>query len=89
MSKIKFSKYLVLISIFTFIAIFFSVVSQSYNNLIKSTAEIENNPLIRSVSPDLDLNVLDEIEKRQELSLPSLLDVNNLNEVENKIEPVL
>jgi len=88
MSKIKFSKYLVLISIFTFIAIFFSVVSQSYNNLIKSTAEIENNPLIRSVSPDLDLNVLNEIEKRQELSSPSL-DINNLNEVENKIEPVL
>jgi len=88
MSKIKFSKYLVLISIFTFIAIFFSVVSQSYNNLIKSTIENQNNPLIRSVTPDLDIDVLDEIEKRQELSSPSL-DINNLNEVENKIEPTL
>ena len=88
MSKIKFSKYLVLISIFTFIAIFFSVVSQSYNNLIKSTIENQNNPLNRSVTPDLDIEVLGEIEKRQELSSPSL-DINNLNEVENKIEPTL
>ena len=72
MSKIKFSKYLVLISIFTFIAIFFSIVSQSYNNLIKSTAEIETNPLIRSISPDLEIEVLDEIEKRQEILPPSV-----------------
>lgn len=86
MSKIKFSKYLVLISIFTFIAIFFSVMSQSYNNLIKSTTEIQDNPLIRPVSPDLDIDVLDEIEKRQELASPSL-DINNLNEVEIKVEP--
>jgi len=88
MSKIKLSKYLVLISIFTFIAIFFSVVSQSYNNLIKSTEEIQDNPLIRSVTPDLDIDVLDEIEKRQELLSPNL-DTSNLNEVENKVEPAL
>lgn len=86
MSKIKLSKYLVLISIFTFIAIFFSVVSQSYNNLIKSTEEIQDNPLIRSVSPDLDIDVLSEIEKRQEFLSPNL-DTSNLNEVENKVEP--
>jgi len=88
MSKIKFSKYLVLVSIFTFIAIFFSVVSQSYSNLIKSTEEIQDNPLIRSVTPDLDIDVLDEIEKRQELLSPKL-DINNLNEVESKVEPAL
>lgn len=88
MSKIKFSKYLVLVSIFTFIAIFFSVVSQSYNNLIKSTEEIQDNPLIHSVSPDLDIDVLDEIEKRPELLSPRL-DINNPNEVESKVEPAL
>lgn len=88
MSKIKFSKYLVLVSIFTFIAIFFSVVSQSYSNLIKSTEEIQDNPLIHSVSPDLDIDVLDEIEKRPELLSPRL-DINNLNEVESKVEPAL
>jgi hypothetical protein len=86
MSKIKFSKYLVIISIFTFVAIFFSVVSKSYDNLIKSTAEIENNPLIRSVSPDLEIGVLDEIEKRQELLLPN---VEKVQEIENPEEAIL
>ncbi|MDD3998479.1 MAG: hypothetical protein PHR98_00030 [Candidatus Shapirobacteria bacterium] len=86
MSKIKLSKYLVLISIFTFIAIFFSVVSQSYNNLIKSTEENQNNPLIRSVSPDLDIDVLDEIEKRQEVIL---LETENSIEAESQVEPAL
>ena len=88
MFKIRFSKFLVLMSIFTFIAIFFSVVSQSYNNLIKSTEEVEDNPLTRSVSPDLDIDVLDEIEKRQELLSPSL-DINSQSEVETKVEPIL
>jgi len=86
MSKIKLSKYLVLISIFTFIAIFFSVVSQSYNNLIKSTEENQNYPLIRSVSPDLDIDVLDEIEKRQEVIL---LETENSIEAESQVEPAL
>jgi Mg/Co/Ni transporter MgtE len=86
MSKIKLSKYLVLISIFTFIAIFFSVVSQSYNNLIKSSEENQNNPLIRSVSPDLDIDVLDEIEKRQEVIF---LKIENPIEAESQVEPAL
>ena len=70
MSKIKLSKYFVFISIITFLAIFFFVVSQSYNNLMQATKENENNPLTQSISADLDINILDEIEKRQEL--PSL-----------------
>ena len=86
MSKIKLSKYLVLISIFTFIAIFFSVVSQSYNNLIKSSEENQNNPLIRSVSPDLDIDVLDEIEKRQEVIF---LKIENPIDAESQVEPAL
>jgi hypothetical protein len=88
MSKIRFSKFLVLISLFTFIAIFFSVVSQSYNNLIKSTEKIGDSPLTRFISPDLDIDVLDEIEKRQELLSPSL-DINSPIEVETKVEPIL
>jgi len=87
MSKIKFSKYLILLSIFTFVALFFSVVSQSYNNLIKSSEEIKNDPLLHSVSPDLDIDVLDEIEKRPEI--PFTLEINNPNKVEEGVEPVL
>lgn len=67
MLKSKLSKYFVFLSICTFLAIFFSIVSQSYSNLIKATAELQNSSLIRSVSPNLDTEVLDEIEKRLEV----------------------
>lgn len=86
MSKIKFSKYLVLISFITLVAIFFSVVSQSYNNLIKSTEEIQQNPLMRSITPDLDIEVLDEIEKRQELLFS---ETESQSESVNLVEPAL
>lgn len=68
MFKNRLSKIFVLISIGTFIALFFSVVSQSYSNLIRATTEIKDNPLTRNISPDLDLSIIDEIEIRQELS---------------------
>ncbi len=86
MSKIKFSKYLVLISVFTFVTIFFSVVSKSYDNLIESTAEIETNPLIRSISPDLEIEVLDEIGKRQEILFS---ETENPPELADLAEPTL
>lgn len=86
MSKIKFSKYLVLISFISLVAIFFSVVSQSYNNLIKSTEEIQQNPLMRSITPDLDIEVLDEIEKRQELLFS---ETESQSESVNLVEPAL
>lgn len=67
MLKIKLSRYFVFLSICTFLAIFFFVVQQSYNNIIKATTEAKTSSLTRSVSPDLDIEVIDEIEKRQEL----------------------
>ncbi len=69
MLKNKLSQYFVFLGICTFLAIFFFVVQQSYNNLMKATTEAKNSPLIRSVSPNLDTQVLDEIEKRQETNL--------------------
>jgi hypothetical protein len=69
MLKNKLSQYFVLLGIFTFSAIFFLVVQQSYNNLIRATIEVKSSPLIRSVSPNLDIGVLDEIEKRKETNL--------------------
>jgi len=67
MLKSKLPQYFVFLSVCTFLALFFFVVQQSYNNLISATAAAKNNPLIRSVSPNLDIGVLDEIEKRQEI----------------------
>jgi hypothetical protein len=69
MSKNKLSQYFVLLGICTFLAVFFLVVQQSYNNLIRATIEVQSSPLIRSVSPNLDTGVLDEIEKRKETNL--------------------
>lgn len=66
MTKNKLSKYLLFLSFFTLLAIFFSVVQQSYNNLIQASAEVKSSPLIKSVSPDLDIQIIDEIENRQE-----------------------
>lgn len=66
MIKNKLSKYLLFLSLFTFLAIFFSIVQQSYNNLIQASAEVKSSPLIKSVSPDLDTQIIDEIENRQE-----------------------
>ncbi|MBU1117613.1 hypothetical protein KKD37_01480 [Patescibacteria group bacterium] len=67
MIKNKLPKYFVFLGICTFLAIFFIVVQQSYNNLIRATAEVKSSSLIRSITPDLDIEVLDEIEKRQEI----------------------
>jgi len=69
MQKNKLSQYFLILSIFTFLAIFFFVVQQSYNNLMKASSDTKNSPLIRSVSPNLDIDILDEIEKRQETNL--------------------
>jgi hypothetical protein len=67
MRKNKLPQFFVFLSICTFLAIFFFVVQQSYNNLIRATVEVQSSPLIRSVSPNLEIDVLDEIEKRQEI----------------------
>jgi hypothetical protein len=69
MLKNKLPQYFVLLAISSFLAIFFFVIQQSYNNLMRATNEAKNSPLIRSVSPKLNIEILDEIEKRQETYL--------------------
>lgn len=65
--KNKLSKYFVFAAVCTFLAMFFFVIQQSYNNLIRATIEVQTNPLTRPVSPKLDADILDEIEKRPEI----------------------
>ena len=67
MQKNKLPQYFVFLGICTFLAIFFFVVQQSYSNLIRATAEVQNSSLIRSISPNLDVEVLNEVEKRLEI----------------------
>jgi len=68
MNKNKLSRYFIIISVLTFLTIFVQVVQQSYNNLMKNTIEVQQSSLTRSINPKLDTQVLDEIEKRQELT---------------------
>ncbi len=62
--KKQFSRYFILISIFTCLAVFIFVVQKSYENLISASTDREDYSLIKTVSPNLNIQVLDEIEKR-------------------------
>ena len=65
MKLTKFSSYFVFISIFTFVCLFVLIVQKSYINLVKPI-NIVNNSNITPINPQLDLEVIDEIEKRQD-----------------------
>ncbi len=64
MKKSRISKYFLIVSVFTFLAIFVYLVSQSYNNLMKPIEEVKNNTILKPINPNLDVSVIDLIEKR-------------------------
>jgi len=64
----------------TLIAVFFVLVQKSYSNLVKPTAEMETSVLAEPFDPNLDLEVITEIEQHEELSLdetPLILPTNS------------
>ncbi len=63
--KKQFSRYFILVSLLTCIAVFFFVVQKSYENLISASTHQEDYSLIKTVSPNLNIQVLDQIEKRR------------------------
>jgi hypothetical protein len=65
MKKNKLSLYFLIIGILTFITIFVFVVQQSYSNLMKPINEVQNNNLLKPIDPNLNIDVLDQIEKHQ------------------------
>jgi len=65
MKKTKISKYFLFISIFTFVAIFFYIVQNSYSSLMKPINQIQTSDIIKPIDPNLDISVLDQIAKRQ------------------------
>lgn len=70
MTKNKISKYFLFISIFTFIAIFFFIVQQSYNKLMTPINLAKNSDLIKPINPNLDIETLNLVETRQKYTLP-------------------
>ncbi len=67
MQKIKFSVYFVFISIFTFVTLFILIVQNSYSNLVKPISQIDNT-VLTPINSNLDLSVIDEIEKREDFA---------------------
>lgn len=65
MKKNKISGYFLFVSIFTFIAIFFYIVQQSYDQLMKPINQTAGSALSRSINPQLDIATLELIEKRK------------------------
>jgi hypothetical protein len=65
MKKTKLSTYFLFISIFTFLAVFFFIVQNSYDSLMKPINQVQTSDLIKPVDPHLDTSVLDQITSRQ------------------------
>ncbi|MGI5840984.1 MAG: hypothetical protein ACOX6N_02145 [Patescibacteria group bacterium] len=72
MNKEKTSSYLIFISIFTFLTVFTLLIQKSYENLIKPTQNLGTNENITPMNPNLDMTVLDEIEKREDLRVEDI-----------------
>lgn len=82
MKKIKLSFYFIFVAFSGFIAIFLAIVQKSYANLMTPLKEVESNRLLTPISPNLDIDIIQEIENRPEHidtgSLNFIID-NNLN----------
>jgi hypothetical protein len=65
MQKNKLSTYFLVARIFTFLEIFFYLVQNSYNNLLKATLEVKQSEILKPIDPNLDVSALDEISKRK------------------------
>jgi hypothetical protein len=65
--KNNFSRYFLMLTVCTFLAIFVLIVQKSYDNLMKATIEAKKSDLIRPIDPNLNLEVLDRIENRLEI----------------------
>jgi len=64
MKKTKISAYFVFISFFTFISILVVIIQKSYSNLIGPIKKVQTASYDKTINPQLDLEIIDEIEKR-------------------------
>ncbi|MDD2224648.1 MAG: hypothetical protein PHP97_00600 [Candidatus Shapirobacteria bacterium] len=64
MKKSKISLYFVFISFLTLLTIFFSIVQKSYFSFITPQKLVENDAILNSFNPNLDLTVISTIESK-------------------------
>jgi len=76
MKKNNFSIYFIFIAFFSFIAIFTSIVQNSYQNLIKPVNQVKDEK-ITNIDTKLDMDVISQIESRQEISTDSSIMITN------------
>lgn len=82
MNKTKISFYFIFISVFTFLAIFLTIVQASYNNLINPTKQVETEKYLEPLNPALDSEIIQEIEKRQNPDDNDEVTVNSIDETD-------
>lgn len=64
MNKNKLSVYFAFIAILSFVTFFTSIVQKSYFNLIDPIRKVESNKLLAPINPNINLEVIDDIESR-------------------------
>lgn len=74
MKKTKLSFYFIFIAFSSFITIFLTIVQKSYINLMSPIKEVESNKLLTPINPNLNVDIIQEIESR-----PEHIDTGNLN----------
>ena len=64
MKKTKLSTYFVFISFFTLVTILVTIIQKSYSNLIDPINKVANISYNKIINPQLDLDIIEEIEKK-------------------------
>jgi len=87
MDKHKISKYYLIISLITLVSVMVFIIQQSYSNLLADTQKISQDVTVKPLDPNIDIEVLDLIEKKlhfdPQIELPSPVDVDS--DVESSI----
>ncbi len=79
MNKSKISFYFIFIALFTFLAIFLTIIQASYNNLTDPTKQVEADKYLEPLNPVLDSEIIQEIEKRIAPNESDEIIINNLD----------
>jgi len=66
MVKNKLSGYLIIVGLFTLLAVFVMVVQKSYSNLIGPINQAKSSELTKPINPLIDLDTLNQVENRLE-----------------------
>lgn len=64
MKRTKLSTYFVFIAFFTLVTILVTIIQKSYTNLIDPINKVSDPSFDKVINPELDLDIIEEIEKK-------------------------